>query len=131
MVIDTSAIVAILQNEQEADKFITAIMQVRQCYLSAASLLETSMVMGLRHGQSGEQDLDDFVREAEIEIYPVTEAQIAIARHAFRMYGKGKHPAGLNFGDCFSYALAKALDESLLFKGNDFNQTDLKLYVAR
>jgi ribonuclease VapC len=128
MVIDTSAIVAILCNEAEMDELMTAILQVPKCYLSAANLLEVAMVIGSRYGQSGEQDLDSFIREAQIEICPVTETQVAIARQAFRLYGKGKHPASLNFGDCFAYALAKSLKEPLLFKGNDFSQTDIEPY---
>jgi ribonuclease VapC len=128
MVIDTSAIVAILCNEVEMNEFLTAILQAPKSYLSAANFLEVAMVIGSRYGQSGEQDLDSFIREAQIEIYPVTETQVTIARQAFRLYGKGKHPAGLNFGDCFAYALAKNLNEPLLFKGNDFSQTDIESY---
>ena len=105
-------------------------MQASKCYMSAASLLEAAIVIGLRYGQEGDQDLDNFVQEAQIEVYPVTEAQITIARQAFRRYGKGKHPAKLNFGDCFAYALARTLNEPLLFKGNDFSQTDIEVYTG-
>jgi len=85
------------------------------------------MVIESRHGKVGQQALDELLGKAQVEMVSVTVEQAEIARCAFRQYGKGHHPAGLNFGDCFSYALAKFTGEPLLFKGNDFSQTDLKL----
>ena len=83
------------------------------------------MIVESRYGPDGVRDLDLFVAKAQISLAPVDEEQANLARRAFRKYGKGRHPAGLNFGDCFSYALSKALQEPLLFKGNDFSQTDV------
>ena len=84
------------------------------------------MVIESRYGPSGGQKLDELIATAEIQIEPVTVDQVSIARTAFRTYGKGRHPAGLNFGDCFAYALAKSKEAPLLFKGDDFSRTDIK-----
>jgi len=127
MVLDSSALIAILENEPPAEAFTTAIELDPVRLLSAVSLVETAMVVESRHGKVGQQTLDELLRKAQVEIVSVTVEQAEIARGAFRQYGKGRHPAALNFGDCFSYALAKFTDEPLLFKGNDFSQTDLKL----
>jgi ribonuclease VapC len=94
--------------------------------MSAANIVETGIIVGARFGPDAERDLDLFVARANIEIAPVTADQAMLARRAFREFGKGQHPAGLNFGDCFAYALAKASGEPLLFKGNDFSQTDIQ-----
>jgi ribonuclease VapC len=94
-------------------------------YMSAASLVESSIVLDGHLGEKASAKLDDFVLRVGIEIVPVSVEQAGVARHAFRQYGKGRHKAGLNFGDCFSYALAKVSDETLLYKGNDFALTDL------
>ena len=125
MVLDSSAIIAILLKEPEAIQFAEAIEDSDTTLLSAASLLEASIIIESRLGPEGARDLDLFVYRAEIEIVPVDREQVEIARTAWRKYGKGRHPAGLNYGDCFSYALAKATGEQLLFKGNDFSGTDL------
>ena len=127
MVIDTSAIIAILLSEPERDRFIRLIGSSRARLFSAASMVEASLVIESRKGQAGRSDLDFFVRDGGLEIVPVTEAQAQIARTAFRLFGKGRHSARLNFGDCFSYALAKASNEPLLFKGQEFSQTDLPI----
>ena len=126
MVIDTSAIVAILQNEPEQDAFIEAIESADIRLLSAASFFEASIVILTRYGMDGILDLDLFMAKAGIEISSVDSDQANIARRAFRDFGRGRHPAELNFGDCFSYALAKSLDLPLLFKGNDFSKTDIR-----
>ena len=126
MVIDTSAIVAILQNEPEQDTFIEAIELADIRLVSAASFLEASIVILTRYGMDGILDLDLFMAKAGIEISSVDSDQANIARRAFRDFGRGRHPAELNFGDCFSYALAKSLDLPLLFKGNDFSKTDIR-----
>ena len=126
MVIDTSAIVAILQNEPEQDAFIEAIESADIRLVSAASFVEASIVILTRYGMDGILDLDLFMAKAGIEISSVDSDQANIARRAFRDFGRGRHPAELNFGDCFSYALAKSLDLPLLFKGNEFSKTDIR-----
>ena len=125
MVIDTSALVAILGDEPERSAFNRAIEAADTRNLSVASFLEASMVIESRHGPDGLRDLDLLIAKAGIELVPVDEDQAYIARAAFRAYGKGRHPAGLNFGDCFAYALAKSSGEALLFKGSDFPLTDI------
>ena len=125
MVIDTSALVAILQDEPERHPFNLAIEAAERRAMSAASFVEVSMIIESRFGPDGIRDLDLFMAKAKIELVPVDAEQAHIARAAFRDYGKRRHRAGLNFGDCFAYALAKTLDEPLLFKGADFSSTDI------
>lgn len=125
MVIDTSAVVAILTKEDGADAFKMAIEKDPDRFMSAASLLETSIVLEARFGEQGGLELDLLVQRLEIRIIPVDSGQVAWARHAYRTYGKGRHAAALNFGDCFSYALAKVTGEPLLFKGQDFSRSDI------
>ena len=130
MVIDTSALLAILQNEPERHAFNLIIESEDVRALSTANFVELSMVVESRYGPEGVRDLDLFLNRADIELVPVDSDQAYLARQAFRQYGKGRHPAGLNYGDCFSYALAKSLGEPLLFKGEDFSQTDLAIAGA-
>jgi ribonuclease VapC len=130
MVIDTSAVLAILQNEPERRKFNEAIETAESRSMSTASFVESSMILESRYGADGVRDLDLFISKAQIMYAPVDTEQAQLARDAFRTYGRGRHPAGLNFGDCFSYALAKALDEPLLFKGEDFSKTDIECHPA-
>jgi ribonuclease VapC len=130
MVLDTSAILAILQDEPERRRFNEAIEAAETRSLSTASFVECSMILESRYGADGVRDLDLFIAKAQVSLVPVDEEQADLARRTFRKYGKGRHPASLNFGDCFSYALARALDEPLLFKGNDFPQTDVKRQPA-
>lgn len=126
IVIDTSALVAILRRENEADEFLRLIAEADRCLLSAVSLLETSMVLAGRTGnEAAWNDLDDLIEVASIEIIAHDTEQAQIARAAFLRFGKGRHPACLNFGDCASYALACVHDAPLLFKGDDFPQTDI------
>ncbi len=125
MVLDTSALLAILQDEPERRAFNEAIEAADSRTLSAANYVETSIVVEVRHGAEGLRDLDLFIERAEIELVPVDAAQARIACRAFSRFGKGRHRAGLNFGDCFAYALATARGEALLFKGDDFVHTDL------
>jgi ribonuclease VapC len=127
MVIDSSALVAIVFNEPEAEQFRIAVSEATVCFVSAASVLETSMVVEGRRGEKAGRDLDAALRDGDIEVVPVTFEQINVARGAFRRYGRGRHKAGLNFGDCFSYALAKVSGEPLLHKGDDFSLTDLAI----
>lgn len=125
MVIDTSALLAILFNEPDAEHFERALEADPTRLMSAASVLETAIVVEARLGEAGSRELDLLLYKARITIVPFTADQGEVARQAWRTYGKGRHPAGLNYGDCFAYALAKTSGEVLLFKGNDFAQTDL------
>jgi ribonuclease VapC len=130
MVVDTSAVLAILLNEPDAEYFELALETDPSRLMSAASVLEAAIVMEARFGAAGGQELDSLLATAQIAIIPVTIEHVSAARQAFRAYGKGRHPAGLNFGDCFSYALAKTTGEALLFKGNDFGQTDITSWAS-
>lgn len=129
MVIDTSAIIAILTDEPERRIFNEAIESTDSCMMSAASFVEASIVIESSRGYDGLRDFDLFLASAGIEVVPVDVEQARAAREAFRRFGKGRHPAALNFGDCFSYALAKATSLPLLFKGNDFSGTDVQRAV--
>ena len=127
MIVDTSAIVAILKYEPGSIALQKRLDAAESVHLSAASYLETSIVLDSRHDPVLSAGLDDLIDEANIVIEPVTEAQARIARQAYRDYGKGSgHPANLNFGDCFSYALARDKREPILYKGDDFVHTDLR-----
>ncbi len=126
MVIDTSALVAILLGEPACDALIDAIERADVRALSAATLLEASIVIFARHGLDGIENLDLLVERLNLSLHAFDGAQVAIARNGFRRFGKGHHPAALNFGDCFAYALATYLDRPLLFTGNDFSQTDVR-----
>lgn len=126
MVIDTSAIAAIAFDEPEAKGFHEKIADDPVRLISAATVLEAAMVIEARFGETGGADLDLWLHKTGAEIVPVTTEHADQARRAWRRYGKGRHPASLNYGDCFSYALAKLTDEPLLFKGNDFAQTDIQ-----
>ena len=125
MVLDTSALLAILLDEPERRSFTEAIESAERRCLSAANLVEASMILESRHGADGVRALDRLLSTAGVEVVPVDSAQAYAAREAFRAYGKGRHAAGLNFGDCFAYALAKTSGDALLFKGDDFRRTDL------
>lgn len=125
MIIDTSALVAILFGEPEAARYVRTIHDADQCRISAANFVELSIVIGSQMGPEGGRQCDAFFRRTDITIEPVTVEQAHLARQAFLDYGKGRHPAKLNFGDCFAYALAKSAGEPLLFKGKDFRRTDV------
>jgi len=114
-----------MRNEPERRAFNEAIEAAATRRMSVASFVEASIIVESRHGTDGLRDLDLFVDRASIELVPVDLEQAWMARHGFGRYGKGRHPAALNFGDCFAYALALVLGESLLFKGKDFAQTDV------
>jgi ribonuclease VapC len=129
MVIDTSAFVAILTGEPERRRFLEAIESAESRLLSTATFVETSIVIETRYGADGIRDLDLFLTKADAEIVPVDGEQAHAARRAYSRFGKGRHRAGLNFGDCFSYALATMRNEPLLFKGDDFGHTDLLVAV--
>jgi ribonuclease VapC len=125
MVVDTSAIVAILTSEPERRAFIDAIEAADVRLISAASFVEASIILEVRHGAEGIRHLDLFLDRAGLEVAPVDEEQAREARRGFALFGKGRHEAGLNFGDCFAYALAMTSGEPLLFKGDDFARTDV------
>lgn len=125
MVIDTSALLAILLDEPERRTFNEAIEAAESRVISAATFVEVSIVIESRLGAEGLRDLDLFLESAGIEIAAVDTEHAHVARRAFSSFGKGRHPAGLNYGDCFAYALARVLGEPLLYKGEDFGQTDV------
>ncbi len=125
IVIDTSALVAILREEPEASLFANAIGEAERCFFSAVGLFEASMVMVGRGPVESAQGLDNLITELSVEIVPFDDEQARQSRAAFIRFGKGRHPAGLNFGDCVSYALARSMDLPLLFKGEDFARTDV------
>ena len=126
MIVDTSAVVAILLAEPDAARYERAISMAWPRRMSVVALLETTMVIEGRSGPDAGDDLDLFLQEADIELEPVTLEQVEAARRAWRRFGKGHHPAALNFGDCFAYALASTKREPLLFKGGDFARTDVE-----
>jgi ribonuclease VapC len=131
MVIDTSAVVAILRQESGAEGLLNRLTSAGARRISAASLLETAIVLESKAGERGGEQLDLFLARAQIEVAPVTMEQVRVARKAWRRYGKGSgHAARLNFGDCFSYALAQSLGEELLYKGADFAHTDVAKEVG-
>jgi ribonuclease VapC len=127
MVLDTSAVLAILQGEPERHSFVLAIENADSVRMSVASLVESSLVIESRYGAEGLRDLDRFIARAGIELISVDPEQGQLARSAFSRFGKGRHRAGLNFGDCFSYAAAISVGEPLLCKGHDFIYTDVPI----
>jgi ribonuclease VapC len=126
MTLDPSAVLAIMQNEPEREEFLALIEDDPRRLMSAVSVLEVAMVLESRRGDGAGADLDAFLRTADVEVVPFDAGQLAIARFAFRRFGKGRHPAALNFGDCAAYALAEWSNEPLLFKGEDFPATDIR-----
>jgi len=129
MIVDSSAVLAILLQEPEAGRIAQAIERAADVRLPASCFLECSITLLARHREEGLRDLELLVSRGRMEFVPLTEKQARVAREAFRAFGKGRHPAGLNFGDCMSYAAAIDLGEELLFKGSDFGLTDVA--VAR
>lgn len=126
MVIDSSAIVAIFFHEPDARTFRERIAEDPVRLISAATVVEAAMVIEARFGEAGGAEFDLWLHKADVEIVAVTADHADQARRAWRRDGKGRHPAGLNFGDCFSYALAVLTREPLLFKGDDFPKTDIQ-----
>ena len=126
IVLDSSALIAILYMEADAKELLRALVDSRSKIMSAVNLLEASLVLAKAKGGGSIWDpLDAFLKESEVEIVAFDAWQAHIAREAFLQYGKGRHPASLNFGDCAAYALAKSKKARLLFKGSDFNKTDI------
>ena len=126
MILDTSALVAILFEEAEAEDFARLILEAEVCRLSVANRLELSIVLERQAKPDATRQAEAFLRAARVVEEPVTIQQGTLARQAFYDFGKGRHRAGLNFGDCFAYALSKATSEALLFKGHDFLKTDVR-----
>ena len=125
MILDTSPLIAILAGEPDAELYIQAISRAPRCRISAGNFVEISIVVESQFAAEVLRQCDALFRRVGIVIEPVTVEHAHLARQAFHDFGKGRHPAGLNFGDCFAYALAKHTGEPLLFKGNDFRQTDV------
>jgi ribonuclease VapC len=130
MIVDSSAVVAVILQEPEAGRVIAAMNGATRLRVSAATFVEASIVLARRQGARGTQEVDGFLSRVGVAVEDVTVAQAYAARAAFLRFGKGRHPAALNFGDCFSYALAKTLDEPLLFVGGDFARTDVRVADA-
>ncbi len=129
MIVDSSALIAILFQEAEASAFAAAMREAPSRTVAAPTMVEAALVAEGRVGPGMARELDDLLAAMQAEIAPFTAEHAAIAREAWRRYGKGRHPAGLNLGDCISYALAKARNEPLLFKGDDFSRTDVKAAI--
>ena len=125
MVIDSSALIAILTGEEGHARLDDAIDRAAVRSIAVASAFEASIVLETRFGDQGAHELDLIIARLEIKVTPMDLDQLEWARHAYRVYGKGRHRAGLNFGDCFAYALAKSQGEPLLYAGNDFSKTDI------
>lgn len=126
LAVDTSSLMAILLGESDAEQYMQVLIhRAGDCAITATNLLETMMVIDARNPDSGIHDLRELLDVFAVTVEPVTEDLTELAFHAWRRFGRGRHPAALNFGDCFAYALAQQLDAPLLFKGNDFRQTDV------
>ena len=131
MVVETSAVLAILLEEPEAAECAQRIEDDPAPVISAASVVEAGVVLLSRYGPNARDDLRDFLAQGGLQVEPVTAEQAELALEAYHRYGKGRHRAGLNFGDCFAYALCKATGQPLLFKGQDFSQTDIATVPRR
>jgi ribonuclease VapC len=125
MVLDTSALVAMLTGEPGADELIDRLAQSHAAFISAGTLLEASIVLEVRLGEEGLRDLSLFLQAAGVTVVPVDAEQVEVARDGYARFGKGRHPAGLNFGDVFAYALARLRGQPLLYVGEDFTRTDV------
>ena len=126
MIVDSSALIAVVNRESDAERYEEAMLAAPDCRMSVANILEACMVVEGRGGVAAGHELDIVLAQAGIEAVPVTLEQMEAARQAWRRFGRGNHPAALNFGDCFAYALARVTGEPLLFKGDDFPQTDIR-----
>ena len=127
MIVDSSALIAVIQREEDAEAFSHVLMNAKTCYISAANLFEAAILADRDRNPVNSRKFDELCTSIGLKVIPFDEAQARIAREAYRDFGKGSgHKARLNFGDCFAYALARALNEPLLFKGNDFSHTDVR-----
>lgn len=127
MIVDTSVVIAVLRGEADAAEIAAALERADICRMSAVTYVETAVVTDSNRNPVLSRRLDDLLHDSRIQVESVTPRQAEIARYAYRDFGKGRHKAGLNLGDCFAYALAKATGEPLLFKGDDFNHTDVEV----
>lgn len=127
MILDSSVVVAVMRQEQEAADFTRAIELSQPCRISAVSYVESAVVVDRSNDPIALRRFEEFFRVSRTVVESLTPRQAQLARQAYRDFGKGRHKAGLNFGDCFAYALAKDLDEPLLFKGSDFKHTDIEI----
>ena len=125
MIVDTSVIIALLRNEPDASAISEALENAAVCRISAVTYVEASVVTDSNRDPILSRRFDDLLKDVRMRIEPVTATQAELARQAYRDFGKGRHKAGLNLGDCFAYALAKDMSEPLLFKGDDFCHTDV------
>jgi ribonuclease VapC len=126
VIVDSSVVIAIVRGESDAGALAQVLLAARTQRMSAVSYVEAAVVVDSKRNPILSRRFDDLLRESQVSVEPVTARQSEIARAAYRDFGKGRHKAGLNFGDCFAYALAKDLNEPLLFKGNDFRHTDVE-----
>jgi ribonuclease VapC len=131
MIVDTSAVIAILFAEADAGLYAREIANAGSCRMSAANYVEAAIVIEAQTQASGSRQFDSFFRRSGIVIEPVSLEHAHTARQAYTDFGKGRHAAGLNFGDCFAYALAKVTGEGLLYKGADFAKTDIESVLPR
>jgi len=127
MIVDSSVIIAVLRDEADAVAISEALQDASTCRISAVTYVESAIVTDSNRNPVLSRRFDDLLRDLSMRVEGVTLRQAEIARQAYRDFGKGRHKAGLNFGDCFAYALAKDLDEPLLFKGDDFRHTDVEI----
>ena len=127
MIVDSSVIIAVLRDEADAGAISEALEQASNCRMSAVTYVESAIVTDSNRNPVLSRRFDDLLRDLSMRVESVTLRQAELARQAYRDFGKGRHKAGLNFGDCFAYALAKDLDEPLLFKGDDFRHTDVEI----
>jgi ribonuclease VapC len=127
MIVDSSALLAVLKGEAEAEGIGDALLNATVCRMSAVTYVEAAVVTDSNKNPVLSRRFDELLRDVEMQVESVTPKQAEIARQAFRDFGKGRHKAGLNFGDCFAYALAKEKDEPLIFKGDDFRHTDVEV----
>ena len=125
MILDTSAVIAILCGEPESDHYLSAIEEADPLAIGAPTLVECGIVVHAKLGEHGPADLDHFLRRLHVDVLPFGENEASVARYIFHDFGKGRHPAGLNFGDCLSYAMAATYNDTLLYKGDDFSQTPI------
>ncbi|TWP34993.1 type II toxin-antitoxin system VapC family toxin [Leekyejoonella antrihumi] len=132
MIVDTSVLVCLHEGEPDADQFLSAMLDATHLRMSAGTLIETCLVLDSRAPLRTSRRLDQLLADLQLTVVPVDEEQAVIARAAYRDYGNGSgHPAGLNFGDCFAYTLARLTREPLLFKGDDFSHTDITAALPR
>jgi ribonuclease VapC len=127
MIVDSSTIIAVLRDEPDAAAIVEALQRASIRRISAVTYVEAAVVVDYNRNPVLSRRFDDLIRDAQMLVETVTVRQAELARQAYRDFGKGRHKAGLNFGDCFAYALAKEMDEPLLFKGNDFAHTDVEV----